>query len=45
MTETSGKSLRYRAGPIPVDLDNSLLDIEVSYGTFLADQVSMGLMN
>jgi uncharacterized protein (TIGR02687 family) len=35
------KFLIYRSGPKPADLDNWLLDIELAYTTFKADQIAM----
>lgn len=37
------KFLLYRAGPPPIDPDNWLLDVELAYGQFRADQVSLWL--
>ncbi len=35
--------LIYREGPRPADIDNWLLDIELAYATFKADQIAMWL--
>lgn len=39
--EPKQKFLVYRAGPKPADLDNWLLDVELAYETFKADQIAM----
>lgn len=39
--EPRQKFLVYRAGPKPADLDNWLLDVELAYETFKADQITM----
>lgn len=33
--------LLYRTGPVPPDVDNWLLDLEVAYGVFTADRVAL----
>ncbi len=37
------KFLLYHAGPPPADVDNWLLDVELAYGVFRADQTSLWL--
>lgn len=37
------KFLLYHAGPAPADLDNWLLDVQLAYGEFHADQISLWL--
>jgi uncharacterized protein (TIGR02687 family) len=39
--EPKGKFLVYRAGPVPADIDNWLLDLELAFGRFSADKVSL----
>ncbi|MCK4378807.1 MAG: BREX-1 system phosphatase PglZ type A, partial [Deltaproteobacteria bacterium] len=41
--EPERKFLLYRHGPAPVDLQNWLLDVELSHGVFYADQVTIWL--
>lgn len=39
--EPHTKFLVYRTGPIPVGIDNWLLDVELAYGVFTADRASL----
>ena len=39
--EPTQKFLVYRAGPVPQGIDNWLLDLELAYGVFSADRVSL----
>ena len=41
--EPERKFLLYRAGPAPEDIDNWLLDVELSHAVFYADQVAIWL--
>ena len=41
--QPEGRFLLYHAGPPPADLDNWLLDVQLAYGQFRADQVSLWL--
>ncbi|PJE79253.1 hypothetical protein CI610_01783 [invertebrate metagenome] len=42
-TEPEQKFLLYKEGPAPADLDNWLLDVQLSHGEFSTDQVSLWL--
>lgn len=45
LCEKSGaRFLLYRAGPLPDDLDNWLLDVELAAGAFRADQAALWLL-
>lgn len=39
--DPSSKFLVYRSGPIPQGIENWLLDLEMAYGIFTADQISL----
>src|SRR5436305_1914899 len=39
--EPKAKFLIYRAGPVPTDIGNWLLDLELAYGVFTADRTSL----
>lgn len=41
LTERETKFLVYRSGPVPPAVGNWLLDLELSYGVFTADRVSL----
>ena len=41
--EPDQKFLLYHAGPPPADLDNWLLDIQLAFGEFRADQIALWL--
>ncbi len=41
--QSEQKFLLYHAGPPPADLDNWLLDVQLAYGDFRADQISLWL--
>ena len=39
--ESNAKFLVYRSGVVPTGIDNWLLDLELAYGVFTADQTSL----
>ena len=41
--EPAGQFLLYREGPAPADTDNWLLDVELAYATFRANQIDLWL--
>lgn len=39
--DPAGKFLVYRSGPVPVGIENWLLDLELAYGVFTADRTAL----